>query len=73
MTNQRSKVDLAPDHGLGQDMWAGGTDGVLRCWSSPRLSTGAIEPSWQSELHEGKFNHSGFEVKLRPNTNRPYQ
>lgn len=56
MTNQRSKVELDSNHDLHcQDLWAGGTDGVLRRWSSPHLSIGAVEPCWQSKLHEGMF------------------
>lgn len=55
MTNQRMKVELAPDREHGQQgLWAGGVDGTLRHWEAPHLSAGPIKPFSQRKLHEGK-------------------
>ncbi|KAL2222268.1 WD40-repeat-containing domain protein [Thermoascus aurantiacus ATCC 26904] len=52
-TNQRLKVDVIP---IGEDnsheIWAGGTDGVVRVWKNPVYSVGAKDPDWEWKVHD---------------------
>ena len=53
-TNQRMKIEGAVNHATGnEDLWAGGTDGVVRVWPAPHLTEGSIEPTASLEAHKG--------------------
>ena len=47
-TNQRLGVDI-----LGSEIWAGGTDGLIRIWEGVGMFDGDISPSREFEAHEG--------------------
>lgn len=49
-TNQRLGVDI-----LGSEIWAGGTDGIVRIWESVGMLEGDISPSRVFEAHDGNF------------------
>ncbi|KAL4868654.1 hypothetical protein BDV12DRAFT_197004 [Aspergillus spectabilis] len=52
-TNQRMKIDLiATGQGTSHEIWAGGTDGVMRSWQDPTYTAGAQEPTWQWRVHD---------------------
>lgn len=55
LTNQRMKVELAIDQ-MTQDenVWAGGTDGVVRCWLQPHLKEGPVEAASNFTVHDSK-------------------
>lgn len=53
MTNQRLNIDVvsvANDH----EIWAGGTDGVVRVWENPHLAENEMYPTSQREAHTGR-------------------
>lgn len=50
-TNQRLGADI-----LGSEIWAGGTDGLVRIWEGVGMLEGNISPSREFEAHDGKFN-----------------
>ncbi|KAL4902972.1 hypothetical protein BDW74DRAFT_169229 [Aspergillus multicolor] len=51
-TNQRMKIDLvATGDGRGHEIWAGGTDGVVRSWRDPVHTVGAQDPTWEWKVH----------------------
>lgn len=54
MTNQRIKVELYfnVDSGV-NEIWAGGQDGKLRCWTDSHLQQGGLEPSQALHVHNG--------------------
>lgn len=39
---------------VGGEIWAGGTDGVVRVWSELGMCQGGIAPRWEFETHDGK-------------------
>ena len=51
-TNQRLNVD-AFQGTQGTEIWAGGTDGIVRVWEGVGLTEGAIERSWDWKAHDG--------------------
>ncbi|TQS38403.1 hypothetical protein Golomagni_01090 [Golovinomyces magnicellulatus] len=51
-TNQRLGVNLFQAES-GIEIWAGGTDGVVRVWESVEKKSGAIESSWDWLAHQG--------------------
>ncbi|RDW79014.1 uncharacterized protein DSM5745_05866 [Aspergillus mulundensis] len=52
LTNQRMKIDLVPTtDGHGPEIWAGGTDGVLRSWRDTVHTVGAQDPTWEWKVH----------------------
>lgn len=54
VTNQRMKVELAMNTETGyEDIWAGGTDGIMRLWQAPHLSEGPVSPASQTRIHKG--------------------
>jgi len=54
VTNQRMKVELSVNpETCDEDVWAGGTDGVMRRWQAPHLSEGPVKPISQLKVHEG--------------------
>lgn len=55
MTNQRLKVDLVPGIDDGPpEIWAGGTDGMVRMWTDLSDASGGKEPTWETRVHDGK-------------------
>lgn len=65
LTNQRMSVDLQ----YGQDwntanLWAGGTDGSVRCWSEPASREGAVGPSYELDAHEGIYMDANVQRNL---------
>lgn len=54
-TNQRMKIDVVPSgDGDCHEIWAGGTDGVMRVWRNPAYAVGAQDPDWEWKVHDGK-------------------
>ena len=51
-TKQRLGVDI-----LGSEIWAGGTDGVVRGWEGLGTAEGIVSPTGQFHAHEGMFVH----------------
>lgn len=60
MTNQRLGLDLVC--GEGHEVWAGGTDGIVRVWKAPYLSQGPIEPQLAWVAHNGMFERCSLEI-----------
>jgi hypothetical protein len=52
-TNQRLGVDVFEGE-EGMEIWAGGTDGVVRVWEGVGKTEGALERSWAWKAHDGK-------------------
>lgn len=50
-TNQRLGVDVFPGES-GTELWAGGTDGVVRVWEGVGMSEGGQEHSWSWKAHD---------------------
>lgn len=53
-TNQRLGVDVFEGKD-GMEIWAGGTDGVVRVWEGVGKTEGPLEKSWEWKAHDGKF------------------
>lgn len=53
-TNQRMSVDVVVTR-EGHEVWAGGTDGVVRFWKQPGSEEGARGPVGEFASHQGKF------------------
>ena len=54
-TNQRMKIDVVPSgEGDSHEIWAGGTDGVMRVWRNPSYNVGGKDPDWEWKVHDGK-------------------
>ena len=61
MTNQRLGIDVfGLGDGDGHEIWAGGTDGIIKVWMNPHQREAAQAPSWNWRGHEGEW------VLLRP-------
>lgn len=55
-TNQRLGVDIVPtDEGGGHEVWAGGTDGMVRIWRNPHEREGGQEARWTWKGHGGEY------------------
>lgn len=52
-TNQRLGIDSVQTTS-GFDIWAGGTDGFVRCWNDPGLQEGSIEATYEWKGHQGR-------------------
>ncbi len=55
LTNQRLGVDI-----IDNELWAGGTDGVVRGWDGIGLAEGNVVPAWEFRAHEGMFLEYGL-------------
>jgi hypothetical protein len=53
-TNQRLGVDVFGAE-KGTEIWAGGTDGVVKVWEGVGMTEGAQERSWEWKAHDGMF------------------
>lgn len=59
MTNQRMDIDIVSSGADGaHEVWAGGTDGVMRCWKNPIYSAGGQDPDWEFKVHDGQYTES---------------
>jgi len=54
-TNQRLGVDVFGAE-AGSEIWAGGTDGVVKVWERVGMTEGALQRSWEWKAHDGKSN-----------------
>lgn len=56
MSNQRMKADvIAVGDDGSHEVWAGGTDGVVRMWKNPHTTIGGHQPDFSSKIHDGTF------------------
>ena len=53
-TNQRLEVDVFGAE-EGAELWAGGTDGIVKVWEGVGMTEGAQERSWEWRAHDGKL------------------
>lgn len=53
MTNQRLAIDIAMPGESSYEVWAGGTDGVVRTWTDAHLREGAVPPRFEQAVHHG--------------------
>lgn len=49
-TNQRLEIGI-----MGGEIWAGGTDGLVRIWEGLGMSEGDLDPTWQFQAHDGSI------------------
>ena len=54
MTNQRLGVEV-----VGGEVWAGGTDGMVRVWEELGMREGLVNPGWEFRAHEGICSRIG--------------
>lgn len=54
-TNQRLGVEIFEAEN-GTEVWAGGTDGVVRVWEGVGMVEGAQERSWEWRAHDGELD-----------------
>jgi hypothetical protein len=55
VTNQRMKVDVVAGSESGPpELWAGGTDGVVRMWTDPSTASEGTMPAWEMQAHSSK-------------------
>ncbi len=62
LTNQRLAVDVVATV-EGHEVWACGTDGVVRIWTKPWETEGARGPCWGWEAHDGELFSEGRILK----------
>lgn len=63
-TNQRLHIDLgASDQSVNHNVWAGGTDGVVRGWTKPYMSEGAVSSTLAYKVHDGMLYYLIFEMR----------
>lgn len=48
VTNQRMSVEL-----VGNEVWAGGVDGMVRVWGDLGMKEGAVDSTWDFKAHDG--------------------
>jgi hypothetical protein len=53
-SNQRLGVDIFEAE-RGMEVWAGGTDGVVRVWEGVGRTEGSQERSWEWRAHDGEL------------------
>ena len=55
ITNQRLKADIIATNGdCSHEIWAGGTDGIIRVWRNPSHCLGEKQPDWKWNAHDGR-------------------
>ncbi|KAJ5770133.1 uncharacterized protein N7511_002184 [Penicillium nucicola] len=53
LTNQRMNIDVVPSGPDGShEVWAGGTDGMMRVWRDPIFSAEDKDPDWEFRVHD---------------------
>lgn len=58
-SNQRMKTDvIAVGDDGSHEVWAGGTDGMVRMWKNPHTTIGARQPDYSYKIHDGEFGTS---------------
>ena len=57
-TNQRLGVEV-----MGGEVWAGGTDGMMRIWEGLGQREGDLDPAWQFYAHDGIFSSFSWCVR----------
>ncbi|EEH05592.1 guanine nucleotide-binding protein [Histoplasma capsulatum G186AR] len=62
MTNQRLKADIVPgDERNATEVWAGGTDGMVRVWSDPsHVTENGRQPQWEKRVHDDPVTSAVF-------------
>ncbi|OQD76343.1 hypothetical protein PENDEC_c004G03361 [Penicillium decumbens] len=61
MTNQRMKIDVVSAGAEGShEVWAGGTDGLMRVWKNPAYTVGAQDPDWEVRVHDDAVTSTAF-------------
>ncbi|KAE8555628.1 hypothetical protein EYB25_000326 [Talaromyces marneffei] len=61
MSNQRMNVDvIAADGEDSHEVWAGGTDGIVRMWKNPHTTVGGHQPDFSSKIHDDPITSSVF-------------
>ncbi|KAL6719366.1 hypothetical protein ACLMJK_003605 [Lecanora helva] len=50
-TPQRMSIDITTNSNGSSEIWAGGTDGCVRCWEGVGMREGVVEPSWGFQAH----------------------
>ncbi|KAF7716761.1 Uncharacterized protein PECH_008797 [Penicillium ucsense] len=61
LTNQRMDIGVVvagPDGG--HEVWAGGTDGMMRVWRNPVYSAGGQMPDWEVRVHDDAVPSATF-------------
>lgn len=51
-TNQRLGVDVFGAE-TGSEIWAGGTDGIVKVWEGAGMTEDAVQKSWEWKAHDG--------------------
>ncbi|CAG7922309.1 unnamed protein product [Penicillium olsonii] len=61
LTNQRMKIDVVSSGPDGShEVWAGGTDGLMRVWKSPEYSAGGQDPDAEFKVHDDAVTSAIF-------------
>ncbi|EAU37345.1 conserved hypothetical protein [Aspergillus terreus NIH2624] len=76
LTNQRMKIDVVPA-GESHEIWAGGTDGVMRMWQDPTRTVGEQMPTGEWKVHDDAVSstvlHPSGTVAATTSGQRHYQ
>ena len=64
LTNQRLTFDTYGIEGDGQEVLAGGTDGVIRTWKNAQLREGPVPSDWEIPAHTGMISGTFSELIL---------
>ncbi|KAK6375358.1 hypothetical protein LTR64_003481 [Lithohypha guttulata] len=59
-TNQRMHIELSCRNEDNESVWAGGTDGKMRCWAAPHLREGEVAPDQEMQVHEDSANSTSM-------------
>lgn len=59
-TNQRLSVEVFDDGEHGCEIWAGGTDGMVKVWTDVTATEGRIESSWQWKADDSAITGTGL-------------
>ena len=54
-TNQRLSAEVFQSDS-GTEVWAGGTDGVVRVWDGVGKTAGSVLRTWEFEAHDSRFH-----------------
>ncbi|KAJ5371400.1 uncharacterized protein N7496_007492 [Penicillium cataractarum] len=61
ITNQRMDIDIVSAGADGaHEVWAGGTDGMMRVWRNPIYSAGGQDPDWEFKVHDDAVSSTVF-------------
>lgn len=55
MTNQRLGIDITMAGESSYEIWAGGTDGMMRMWKDAHLEENAVSPNFTWDAHNGQL------------------